>query len=145
MQRRQCLWTLVAVCLALALTTATAQAQTNPLKNPEQGTPAIQSIEAISFAPDGVLLIGDGKGKQIVAVQTGDTKTVKWTKTEVANIQDELAARLGAMGKDIQILKLAVNPASQTAYFAVRMLSSKKDLVLCLDGNGKVKEFALEN
>jgi hypothetical protein len=131
--------------VALALGSATAQAQTNPLKNPEQGTPPIQSIEAISFAPDGVLLIGDGKGKQIVAVETGDTTKVQWTKTEVADITSVLAGRLGATAKDIEILKVAVNPASQTAYFAVRMLAMKKDIVLTLDGNGKVKEVSLEN
>jgi hypothetical protein len=131
--------------LALALGSATAQAQTNPLKNPEQGTPAIQSIEAISFAPDGVLLIGDGKGKQVVAVETGDTTKVQWTKTEVADIANVLAGRLGATAKDIEIVIVAVNPASQTAYFAVRMLAMKKDIVLTLDGNGKVKELSLEN
>src|SRR5437773_7340690 len=108
MQRRQWLLT-VAV---LALSGAPALAQSNPLKNPDQGSPAVQSIEAISFAPDGVLLIGDGKGRQVVAVDTGDTTQTKWTKTEIANIQGELAGRLGAMANDIQILKVAVNPAS---------------------------------
>jgi hypothetical protein len=131
--------------LALALGSAAAQAQSTPLKNPEQGTPALQSIEAINFAPDGVLLIGDGKGKQIVAVETGDTTKLPWTKTEVADITGVLAGRLGATAKDIEILKVAVNPASQTAYFAVRMLAMKKDIVLTLDGNGKVKEVSLEN
>ena len=145
MQQRQWLWIVLGVSAALALGTRAAQAQTSPLKNPEQGSPAVQSIEAISFAPEGVLLIGDGRGKQVVAVDTGDTKLVKWTKTEIANIQGELAGRLGAMANDIQILKVAVNPASQTAYFAVRMLSTKKDVLLSIDGNGKVKEVALDN
>jgi hypothetical protein len=131
--------------LVLALGSAAAQAQTNALKNPEQGTPPIQSIDAISFAPDGILLIGDGKGKQLVAVESGDTTKVQWTKTEVADITNVLAGRLGATAKDIEILKVAVNPASQTAYFAVRMLALKKDIVLTLDGNGKVKEVSLEN
>src|SRR5205823_11708592 len=47
--------------------------------------------------------------------------------------------------KDIDIKKIAINPMSQTAYFAVRMLTTKKDLVLTIDGTGKVKEFSLEN
>src|SRR5438445_12108191 len=76
MQQRQWLWIVLGVSAALALGTRAAQAQTSPLKNPEQGSPAVQSIEAISFAPEGVLLIGDGRGKQVVAVDTGDTKLV---------------------------------------------------------------------
>jgi hypothetical protein len=139
----QRLWIIVGVSVAFALTTLSAQAQT--LKDPVTGNPGVKSIEAISFAPDGVLLIGDGKGNQVVAVDTGDTKEIKWTKTEIAKIQDELAGRLGAAGKDVQILKLAVNPASHTAYFAVRLLTAKKDLLLTIDGNGKVNEFALDN
>jgi hypothetical protein len=137
--------TAVAVAAALVLAGSTAQAQTKVLKDPSTGTPAIKSIEAINFGPDGLLLIGDGQGQQIVAVDTGDTTPVKWTKTEIANIKDELAGRLGGTGKDVEIKKIAVNPASQTAYFAVRLLTAKKDLVLTLDGNGKVKEFSLEN
>jgi hypothetical protein len=145
MHFRQWLCAILAASAALTLGSGAAQAQSSPLKNPEQGTPAIQSIEAISFAPGGVLLIGDGKGKQMVAVETGDTTKVQWTKTEVADIASVLAGRLGATAKDIQILKMAVNPASQTAYFAVRMLAMKKDIVLTLDGNGKVQELALDN
>jgi hypothetical protein len=145
MQSRQWLCAALGVCAALTLSSATARAQNSPLKNAEQGTPTIKSIEAISFGPDGLLLIGDGKGKQLVAVDTGDTTKTQWTKTEVADIANVLAGRLGATAKDIQILKVAVNPASQTAYFAVRMLAMKKDIVLTLDGNGNVKEVSLEN
>jgi hypothetical protein len=145
MQPRQRLWMVLGVSAALAFAVGDAQAQTMPLKDAANGNPGLKSIEAINFAPNGVLLIGDGKGKQIVAVETGDTTPLKWTRTELANIKDELAGRLGAAGKDIEIKKIAVNPASHTAYFAVRMLTTKKDLVLTLDGNGKMKEFALDN
>jgi hypothetical protein len=145
MQLKQSLWTLLAASAALALTTASAHAQTSPLKDAVTGNPKVQSIEAIGFGPAGTLLIGDGAGKQMVAVDTRDTTPLKWSRTEIANIKDELAGRLGATGKDIEIKKIAVNPASQTAYFAVRMLSAKKDLVMTIDGNGKVNEFALDN
>jgi hypothetical protein len=133
----------IVACALLALATTAAQAQT--LKNPEQGKPDLKSIEVLSFSPDGVLLIGDGKGKQLVAVETGDNTKVAWAKTEFADITTMLAERLGAGAKDIQILKFAVNPASQKAYFAVRMLALKKDLVLTLDGNSKVQELPLDN
>jgi hypothetical protein len=142
MQSRSWLSAVLAVTALLTLA-ATVQAQTNPLKNPEQGTPAVKSIECLSFGPDGLLLIGDGKAHQVIAVETGDTKKTAWAKTEVADIANVLAGKLGAAAKDIQILKMAVNPVSQTAYFAVRV--NKKDVILTVDGAGKVGEFALEN
>ena len=145
MQRRQWLWAALVASAVLVLAASNVQAQSTVMKDPTAGTPAVKSIEFISFAPEGVLLIGDGKGRQIVAVDTGDTTPVKWTKTEVPNIKDALAGRLGATAKDIEILKVAVNPASHTAYFAVRHLGTKQDLVLTVDGTGKVKEFGLEN
>jgi hypothetical protein len=145
MLRRQWLSVVLGAGVALALGVSTAQAQTNSLRNPEQGTPSVKSIDAISFGLDGLLLIGDGKGKQVVAVDTGDTTKIAWTKTEITDLTNVLAQRLGAEAKDIQILKVAVNPASQRAYIAVRMLAMKKDIVLTVDGNANVKEFALEN
>jgi hypothetical protein len=130
--------------LALGLGTATVSAQTTVLKDPATGTPALKSIECISFTPSGVLLIGDGKGKQIVAVDTRDTTPAKWTRTEIKNIKDELAGRLGVTSKDIEIVKVAVNPASNTAYIAVRGLTMKKDLILTVDGYGKISEFKMD-
>ncbi len=125
--------------------TVAARADSPLLKNPATGNPEIKSIEAICFGPQGLLLIGDGRGKQVVAVDTGDTTAKPWSRTEVKNIKEELAGRLGTTAKGIEITKMAVNPASRTAYFAVRLLSGKKDLVLTVDGTGKIAEFALDN
>jgi hypothetical protein len=133
----------VLTALVLGLGAATASAQTTVLKDPANGTPELKSIDAIAFAPGGVLLIGDGKGKQVVAVDTRDATQTPWTKTEMKAIKDDLGGRLGTTGKDIEIVKVAVNPASQTAYLAVRALNMKKDLILTVDGNGKVNEFKL--
>lgn len=111
---------------------------------PVVGDPGIKSIEAIAFGPDGLLLIGDGKGAQVVAVETGDLKAIKWTKTEIANIKDLLAGRLGTTATGIDILKMAVNPASHKVYIAVRKLQAKQEIIVVLDGDGKVSEFPLE-
>ena len=50
-------------------------------------------------------------------------------------------------GNSVSRRTVAVNPASQTAYFAVRVAAggAKKDVLLSIDGNGKVKEVALDN
>ncbi len=127
------------LCVPLA-----AQAQSTQLKGMVTGSPEIKSIEAISFGPDGLLLIGDGKGAQVFAIDTGDTKSKSWAKKEIADIKSEVAGRLGTPAKNIEIKKMAVNPASQTAYLAVRQLSAKKDVLITVDPDGKIAEFPLE-
>jgi len=122
-----------------------ARAESANLKNAATGNPAIKSIEAICFGPEGLLLIGDGQGNQVVAVDTGDTTAMPWSKTEVKNIKDELAGRVGTTAKGIAITKMAVNPASRKAYFAVRIMAGKKDLILTVDGSGKIAEFDLDS
>ncbi len=134
-----------ALALAAALVFAGVVNAGSPLKNPTTGTPALKSIDAIGFGPQGLLIIGDGKGRQVVAIDTGDTKAQNWTRTEILNIKDTLAAKLGTTGQGIDLGKLAVNPASQTAYVAVRAKDANKDLILTIDGTGKVAECALEN
>jgi hypothetical protein len=134
-----------AVVLGLLAWTAPARAQGPVLKATATGDPQIKSIEAIAFAPQGVLLIGDGKGAQLVAVETGDTTLQKWTRNEIPKIDQHLAERLGTNAKGIQLTRLAVNPASGKAYFAVRKMDDKRDLILTVDGSGKVGELALDS
>ena len=111
----------------------------------EQGNPKIDAIEAIAFGPDGLLLIG-GKGR-VVTVETGDTKEATWSKSEIASIDQVLAGKLGLSSKDIEIKKIAVNPASRKAYIAVRSLKAKTNssVILTVDGAGAIGEFALDN
>jgi len=135
----------LAAVLGLLLGSAPASAQSKYLKTTATGDPQVQSIEAISFGPQGLLLIGDGKGTQVVAIDTGDTTPKAWTKSEIPQITEVLAGRIGTTAKGIEILKLAVNPASTTAYIAVRKLDDKKSLVLTIDGTGKVNELRLDN
>src|SRR5205823_5843375 len=99
----------------------------------------------ISFGPDGLLLIGDGPGAQVVAVQTGDLKPVQWGKLDGSDIKAQIGGLLGTDAKGIEIIKLAVNPASQRAYLAVRKLSGKQYVLLTVDGQGKIQEFPLDN
>src|ERR1043166_2591508 len=109
----------------------------------DQGNPKLKSIEAIRFAPNGMLIIGGGS--DVVTVETGDTKETTWSKTEIANIDETLAGKLGLKAKDIEITRIAVNPASKKLYVAVRSLKSKQDVILTIDGEGKVGEFSLED
>lgn len=129
--------TCLATTLACLLTAGAALAE------PAVGNPKIQSIDSISFAPEGVLLIGDGRGGQVVAVHTGDVKTAT-SKIAITDLAKQIGARLGTDAKGIEIIKLAVNPASERVYLAVRKLSGKQDLILTVDGD-KLQELALDN
>lgn len=109
----------------------------------EQGNPKMQAIEAIAFGPDGLLLIGGGP--RVVTVETGDTKPMTWSKTEIPNIDQLLAGKLGLTAKDIEIRRLVVNPASGKAYVALQSLKTKANILVTIDGAGNVAEFPLDN
>jgi len=122
-------------CVALVCAAIAAQA--------DQGNPKLKSIEAIRFGPNGLLLIGGGA--EVVTVETGDTKEATWAKTEIPNVDQVLAGKLGLTAKDIEIRRIAVNPASRKVYVAVRSLKGNQYAILTIDGSGKVDEFSLEN
>ncbi|MBI2805793.1 MAG: hypothetical protein HYX68_12510 [Planctomycetes bacterium] len=111
----------------------------------DAGDPKLKSIDALGFGPDGLLLIGDSKSAAVVTVDTGDVRETTWNKAGIANIDQLLAAKLGLTAKDIQITKVVVNPASRKAYIAIRSMKIKQDVILTIDGAGKVAEFSLEN
>jgi hypothetical protein len=108
------------------------------------GKPPIKSINVLGFAPEGVLLIGDGAGSQVFAVQTADTKPQATLAEKVAGIDAKLAAKLGTTPKGIEIIDLAVNPASGVGYFAVRKQDDKSYVILTVDGTGKIAELELD-
>ena len=115
------------------------------LKSPERGSVALQGIDVIRFAPEGVLLIADGKGNQIVAVDTQDTAPLSGAGANVKNIGEEIAARLGSKPADVEVIDLVVNPLSTKAYLAIRKHDEKRDLIVTVDPNGKLGLLALDN
>src|SRR5207248_1107208 len=92
---------------------------------------------------DGLLLIGGGP--RVVTVETGDTSPTSWSRTEIGNIDQLLAGKLGLQAKDIEVRKLAVNPASRKAYVALQSLKTKASVILTIDGSGNIAEFPLDN
>ena len=109
------------------------------------GKPEIKSINAISFAPQGVLLVGDGRGSQIFAIETGDTQKSAGQKVRIENIAKQLGGLIGTTAKGIEILDLAVNPASRKAYLAVRKQDDKTNLIFTVDADGTISEFELDD
>jgi len=129
---------------ALALLAPAARAHSDFLKAATTGDPQVKSIEALTFSPDGLLVIGDGKGAQVVVVDTTHAKGTAWERTEIKDLAKELAGRVGAAANGVTIKKVAVHPKSKTAYLAVNVKATKKDVLLTVDGSGKISEFVLD-
>jgi hypothetical protein len=84
------------------------------------GRPEILSMSALATTPDGILLVGDGKGGAVFALDLGDksARDVKDPKS-VTDVEGKLAALLGAAPADVLVHDLAVNPISKNVYLAV--------------------------
>jgi len=134
----------LAALVAVLLLAPGAWAHSEFLKAPTTGDPQIKSIEALTFSPDGLLVIGDGKGAQVVVVDTTHAKGAAWDKTEVKDLHKELAGRVGAAANGITIKKVAVHPLTKTAYISVNIKATKKDVLLTVDGSGKIGEVMLD-
>lgn len=135
MKRLSAILATLAACAMLASPTPAA---------PTTGNPKIESIEAMCFGPDGLLFIGDGKSGQVVAIHTGDTTPIEWSKIDGGDFKERVGKELGTNAKGVEILKLIVNPASHRAYVSVRRLSDKRDLILTVDGSGTIRELPLD-
>lgn len=133
---------LIVLVAALCFASSFTHAETVVTKS-VTGNPQIKSINVLSFAPNGVLLIGDGAGSQIVAIETGDTSASPKLQKKISNIDTQMAARLGTKADGIEIIDMAVNPASGTPYFAIRKQDDKRNLILTVDGQGEIHEFDL--
>lgn len=124
---------------------ATASAVAGPvIKKSVVGTPAFGRIDVLSFAPGGVLLIGDGAKGQIVAVETGDKRSAGGV-SEIKAFNRQLALLLGAPADGVELIDMAVNPVSGRLYVAARKQRGKDHLIVTVDGAGTIAHFALEN
>lgn len=99
------------------------------------GTPVIRSINALTFGPDGVLFIGDGRSATVFAIDTKDgAMNEKANPVEIKNIDQKIAALLGTDVANITIQDIAVNPASKSVYCAVQH-SDGTPVLLKIDGD----------
>jgi hypothetical protein len=122
-------------CSALVLLIAAIPSSSHPYGF-IKGTPAVKSISALSFGPEGVLFIGDSRSGTIFAVDTKD-KTVqeKSQAVEIKNIDQKIAAVLGTDAKNIRIQDMAVNPVSKRIYLGVQSTDGTPVLLMVEGGN----------
>lgn len=132
----------IATLLAAVPTTCLAG---KVMEKTQEGDPEIKSINVISFAPEGILLIGDGRGSQVIAVDTGDRSPQGKTFQPISDIDKELAARIGANPNGIEIVDMAVNPASGIAYIAARKQDDKSNVIFTVTPQGTINLLDLES
>lgn len=130
----------VALCVASAFAADTSPSATALyLKNPAKGDPSLKSVGPLAFAKSGLLLIAEPSATSIVAVDTGDIGPVAALTKPVEDTAALIAAALSTAPAQIQIVNMAVNPASGKTYFSVRNNAVKSVAIVVVDGKGAAK------
>lgn len=129
-----------AAILAAGFLAMTANAAPTPV------APLLKSAGSLAFAPNGVLLIGDSLGAQLVSVETGDTAKGGPGEVEFADITAKIAAMTGATKDQIAINDVAVNPISGSAFLSVTRGQGEaaQPLILKADRAGKLTEVKVD-
>jgi len=114
----------------------------------QKGTPELKSAGPATFAPEGILLVGDTQGATIYAIATGDASTGSASQPfAVENVDQKVAALLGTTPTDILINDMAVNPETGNTYLTVSRGRGPdaQPAIVRVDSTGKVGELSLDN
>ena len=112
----------------------------------KKGTPDLKSAGPATFAPQGILLLGDSQGATVFAIATGDTASGSPAQPlNIERIDEQIAALLGTSPKEITINDLAVNPETGNAFLTVSRGTgpAAKPVIIRVDASGKLGEFSL--
>lgn len=86
------------------------------------GSPQIGSFNEITFGPDGLLFIADTQSAKIYAVDTKDREpSLPNPEFKLANLELEIADRLGLEKEDVMVHDMAVNPISRNIYLSISL------------------------
>ena len=111
---------LLAVAFSICSLNAFALTKAEILATFKNGTPAVQSISALSFGENGILFLGDSKSAKVFALDTkDDTPASGEVKIEMSAVDEAMAAALGTTVDQINLQDMAVNPISKVVYLAV--------------------------
>ncbi len=114
----------------------------------QKGTPDLKSAGPATFAPQGILLVGDTQGAAIYAISTGDTAAGSPSEPlSVEKIDEKIAALLGTTPQQILINDLAVNPETHSTFLTVSRGRGPeaKPVIFRIDSAGTLSEFALKD
>ncbi len=106
------------------------------------GNPDIQSINAMTFSPDGTLFLGDSKSGEVVAVELDSRKRVDSSEpVNMTKVDEMIAASLGTTIENIAIQDMAVDPVSKKVYLAIH--ANGKPVLMVVE-NSSIKNVSLE-
>jgi hypothetical protein len=134
-----------ALAATAMLATASAADLTSGMK---KGTPELKSAGPATFAPQGILLLGDTKGATIYAVATGDKSSGSPSQPlAIEKIDEKIAGLLGTSPKEILINDLAVNPETGSTFLTVSRGRGPDatPVIVRVDSSGKLGEFSLKD
>jgi hypothetical protein len=131
------------LCAVVPGQSATVPNSTIVLKNPVKKDPVLKSIGPLSFGGGGVLLIAEPGAPAIVAVETGDTGAPAKLARPVEDVPSVIATALKTTADQIQIVDMAVNPASGKIYLSVRNNAAKAVAVIVVDAAGATRVLDL--
>lgn len=101
----------------------------------------LKSVGPMTFAPGGVLLVGDPKAATIYALETTDSQAGSGGKPSIADLSKAISASLGLSG-EITIGELAVNPETGNAFVSVS--DGKSIRLVKIDSENTVSEVSLD-
>ena len=86
----------------------------------KEGTPALKSIGALAFGPEGILFAADPKGAAVFAIDTSGETAASGDFAKIEKLDEKIAAVLGTSKDNISIEDLTVNPDSRAVYVSVQ-------------------------
>jgi hypothetical protein len=134
-----------ALCGASAFSTAGAADLTTGMK---KGTPDLKSAGPATFAPQGILLVGDTQGAAIFAIAAGDAPGgTSDQPVAIDKVDEKIAAVLGTTPKGLLINDLAVNPETGHAFLTVSRGTGPDaaPVIIRIDAHGKISELPLKD
>lgn len=129
---------LVAGSWVHSLQAGAVAASTTMLKNAQTGGLKLSAAGALSFGPDGLLVIAESRMGSVVAVQTGDVGPVQKLKQRVDKVPGLIAQAQGTSAENIVINDLAVNPKSGRIYLSTSRKPDNAASIMTIDADGKV-------
>jgi hypothetical protein len=114
----------------------------------KKGTPELKSAGPATFAPQGILLVGDTQGATVFAIATGDTTAGKTSQAlNIEGLNDKVAALLGTDAKGITINDMAVNPETGNVFLTVSRGTGPDatPVIIRVDSYGKLSELPLKD
>ena len=109
--------------------------------------PALQSVGAMTFAPDGLLFAADTMAATIYALDLGaQANGGKPGAADVAGIDQKIASMLGSEASAVRVTDLVIHPKTKNAYIGVMRGTGAdaRPALLRVDGDGKIEPVAID-